>query len=92
MPTEQVNAYRCQDCDALVLAQSDAGKDRPEGYYVHMRRVTESGVQSVTGEMFFDEKECLVHYMQYGISRSTTPQRPIGGEHRPAYRPVRNEQ
>lgn len=72
-----VYGYTCERCGTHVEAVSPWSDDYPEGYFVTMRRVTEMQNHSISDLLFFDTKDCLVNYMMYGISSSTSALRPI---------------
>ena len=73
-------AYRCEGCDNLVPVATPFQADKPAGYFINLRRVTAARNHSITEELYLCTKDCMIEYMQHGISASTTPFRPIGVE------------
>lgn len=69
--------FECENCQKVVAADSVFSEDYPEGYFVHLRRVTQAHNHYITGEIFFCDKDCLVNFMQYGITASTRNWSPI---------------
>ncbi|QIG58283.1 hypothetical protein SEA_SKOG_131 [Gordonia phage Skog] len=80
--TRQVTYYQCAygRCGKQIEVESPYRSDAPEGYYFSVRRVTEYQNHTVTPELFCCSKECLVNFMQYGISNNAVPDTPIGSD------------
>jgi hypothetical protein len=43
----------------------------PEGYHIHIRRVTAAHKHRVSGALFFCSKDCLLDGMRYDITHMT---------------------
>jgi hypothetical protein len=67
--------YQCAVCGTEFEAKSAKMRHRPEGYYIAVRRVTESlNHHATVGEVFTCDKVCAVDFMQYKLSENFEPQ------------------
>lgn len=76
--TKTMHGYECARCERFVEATGPFDADKPTGYFIRIERVTEAQRHYVTDEVFLCDKDCLVDFVQYGISSATAPWRPIG--------------
>lgn len=70
--------YVCERCGGIRQAASAFDADKPEGYFLKIERVTAAHNHSRSSELFLCDKDCLMEYIQFGISSSTVPWTPIG--------------
>ena len=66
-------SFTCDNCSRDIKAKSHDPGDMPEGYHLHVRRVTAHHNHYVSGPLFFCTKDCLLNAMSYGISSLIYP-------------------
>lgn len=76
--TKTIGGYECARCGEFTEADGPFDADKPSGYFITVERVTSAKKHYVTGEVYLCDKECLINFMQYSISSSSTEWRPIG--------------
>lgn len=71
--------YECVRCGEISGARSEFTADKPEGFYIQLRKITGGGKHYATpAEVFACSKECLIEAIQYGIGGMVIPAPPIG--------------
>lgn len=73
-----ITGYKCGRCGSVVEAKSPWSDDYPEGYFLTIRRVTESQSHYLSDLIYLCTKECLVEFAQFGVSAATQTWRPVG--------------
>lgn len=74
----EVQGYECAACGKLVPATSPWSADRPEGYYFAITRVTPGLHHKQTPELYVCDKDCLLEFMNFGITHHSQEVVPIG--------------
>lgn len=78
LKTETITFYECERCGTRREAATWHADDKPEGYYIHVRRVTPGRYHRISDELFLCTKDCLLEFFTYGVSGATEDFRPIG--------------
>jgi hypothetical protein len=73
--------YKCGSCDKREVADTPFEADKPNGFYLDLRKVTGEKYRyhvKTPETVYFCTKECLIDGLKYGISHMTEETTPIG--------------
>lgn len=81
IPDSQAVIYECENCEHIVKADSPFEADKPNGFWIDVRKVTGDRYryhEKTPEPVFYCTKECLVSAVQFSIGHIVQPTEPIG--------------